>query len=34
VTIAGDVPIGIDGGRSFIRKKEPSRSSATAAAAG
>ncbi len=34
VTLAGDVPIGIDGGRSFIRKKEPSRPSVTAAAAG
>jgi alpha-ketoglutarate-dependent taurine dioxygenase len=34
VTIAGDVPIGIDGGRSFIRKKEASRPSVTAAAAG
>jgi alpha-ketoglutarate-dependent taurine dioxygenase len=34
VTVAGDVPIGIDGGGSFIRKKEPSRASATAAAAG
>ena len=34
VTVAGDVAIGIDGGRSFIRKKEPSRSSVNAAAAG
>jgi alpha-ketoglutarate-dependent taurine dioxygenase len=31
VTIAGDVPIGIDGGRSFIRKKEPSHSGVHAA---
>jgi taurine dioxygenase len=34
VTVAGDLPIGIDGTRSFIRKKEPSRLSAAAAAAG
>jgi alpha-ketoglutarate-dependent sulfate ester dioxygenase len=34
VTVAGDVPIGIDGGRSFIRKKEPSLPVAAAAAAG
>jgi len=35
VTVAGDVPIGVDGGRSFIRKKEPSQPRPnTAAAAG
>jgi alpha-ketoglutarate-dependent taurine dioxygenase len=34
VTVAGDVPIGIDGGRSFIRKKEPSQIIPAAAAAG
>jgi len=33
VTVAGDVPIGVDGGRSFIRKKESSRPVAVAAAA-
>jgi alpha-ketoglutarate-dependent sulfate ester dioxygenase len=33
VTVAGDVPIGIDGGRSFIRKKEPAQPSVNAAAA-
>jgi alpha-ketoglutarate-dependent sulfate ester dioxygenase len=33
VTVAGDVPIGVDGGRSFICKKEPSRPVAAAAAA-
>jgi alpha-ketoglutarate-dependent sulfate ester dioxygenase len=34
VTVAGDVPIGVDGGRSFIRKKESSRPSSVAATAG
>jgi hypothetical protein len=34
VTVAGEAPIGVDGRRSFIRKKEPSRSVEAAAAAG
>ena len=34
VTVAGEIPIGVDGGRSFIRKKESSQPGAAAQAAG